>query len=131
MSIFVKKSRKSTVSQGILRVQNNNKGERKMSVKKINQQEFENAKRNEGLLLLDFYADWCGPCKMVAPVVEEIAELRGDVFVAKINVDEEEALARSLGIVSIPTLMVFRDGKLHKQAVGFRSKEELLRLLEG
>ena len=102
-----------------------------MSVKKINQQEFENAKRNEGLLLLDFYADWCGPCKMVAPVVEEIAELRGDVFVAKINVDEEEALARSLGIVSIPTLMVFRDGKLDKQAVGYRSKEELLRLLEG
>ena len=102
-----------------------------MSVRKINQQEFENAKRNEGLLLLDFYADWCGPCKMVAPVVEEIAELRNDVFVAKINVDEEEALARSLGIVSIPTLMVFRDGKLDKQAVGYRSKEELLRLLEG
>ena len=102
-----------------------------MSVRKINQQEFENAKRNEGLLLLDFYADWCGPCKMVAPVVEEIAELRSDVFVANINVDEEEALARSLGIVSIPTLMVFRDGKLDKQAVGYRSKEELLRLLEG
>ena len=102
-----------------------------MSALSVNKNNFDQIKASENRVLLDFYADWCGPCKMVAPVVEEIAELRGDVFVAKINVDEEEALARSLGIVSIPTLMVFRDGKLHKQAVGFRSKEELLRLLEG
>ena len=101
-----------------------------MSVKKINQQEFENAKRNEGLLLLDFYADWCGPCKMVAPVVEEIAELRGDVFVAKINVDEEEALARSLGIVSIPTLIVMENGQPIQTAVGYRPKDDILKLLK-
>ena len=102
-----------------------------MSVKKINQNEFESAKGKEGLILLDFYADWCGPCRMVAPVVEEVATLRKDVFVAKVNVDEEEALARSFGIVSIPTLMVFKNGKLHKQAVGFRAKEQVLELLEG
>ena len=101
-----------------------------MSVKKINQQEFENAKRNEGLLLLDFYADWCGPCKMVAPVVEEIAELRGDVFVAKINVDEEEALARSLGIVSIPTLILMEKGQPVQTAVGYRPKDDILKLLK-
>ena len=102
-----------------------------MSVRKINQQEFENAKRNEGLLLLDFYADWCGPCKMVAPVVEEIAELRNDVFVAKINVDEEEALAEAFGVYSIPTLIVMKNGEVVRQTSGARPKAQLLALLEG
>ncbi|MBE6578387.1 MAG: thioredoxin [Ruminococcaceae bacterium] len=101
-----------------------------MSVKKLTSEQFEIARKEEGLILLDFYADWCGPCRMVAPVVEEVAQLRGDVLVGKINVDDEEALAREFGIVSIPTLIVLKNGKIHKQAVGVRSKEQILELLE-
>lgn len=102
-----------------------------MSVKKLNREEFEKARKEEGLILLDFYADWCGPCRMVAPVVEEVSALREDVLVGKINVDDEEALAREFGIVSIPTLIVLKNGQVHKQVVGVRSKEQILELLKG
>lgn len=102
-----------------------------MSVKKLNREEFEKARKEEGLILLDFYADWCGPCRMVAPVVEEVSQLREDVLVGKINVDDEEALAREFGIVSIPTLIVLKNGQVHKQVVGVRSKEQILELLKG
>ncbi len=102
-----------------------------MSVKKLNREEFEKARKEEGLILLDFYADWCGPCRMVAPVVEEVSQLREDVLVGKINVDDEESLAREFGIVSIPTLIVLKNGKIHKQVVGVRTREQILELLEG
>ena len=102
-----------------------------MSVKKLNREEFEKARKEEGLILLDFYADWCGPCRMVAPVVEEVSQLREDVLVGKINVDDEESLAREFGIVSIPTLIVLKNGKIHKQVVGVRNREQILELLEG
>ena len=102
-----------------------------MSVKKLSREEFEKARKEEGLILLDFYADWCGPCRMVAPVVEEVSQLREDVLVGKINVDDEEALAREFGIVSIPTLIVLKNGQVHKQVVGVRSKEQILELLKG
>ncbi len=102
-----------------------------MSVKKLNREEFEKARKEEGLILLDFYADWCGPCRMVAPVVEEVSALREDVLVGKINVDDEEALAREFGIVSIPTLIVLKNGQVHKQVVGVRSREQILELLKG
>ena len=102
-----------------------------MSVKKLNREEFEKARKEEGLILLDFHADWCGPCRMVAPVVEEVSQLREDVLVGKINVDDEEALAREFGIVSIPTLIVLKNGQVHKQVVGVRSKEQILELLKG
>lgn len=102
-----------------------------MSVKKLNREEFEKARKEEGLILLDFYADWCGPCRMVAPVVEEVSQLREDVLVGKINVDDEEALAREFGIVSIPTLIVLKNGQVHKQVVGVRSREQILELLKG
>ncbi len=101
-----------------------------MSVKKFNREEFEIAKKEAGVILLDFYADWCGPCRMVAPVVEEVSKLRKDVLVGKINVDDEEALAREFEIVSIPTLIVLKNGKVHKKVVGARNKEQLLALLE-
>ena len=101
-----------------------------MSVKKFNREEFEIAKKEAGVILLDFYADWCGPCRMVAPVVEEVSKLRKDVLVGKINVDDEEALAREFEIVSIPTLIVLKSGKVHKKVVGARNKEQLLALLE-
>ena len=102
-----------------------------MSVKQLNREEFEKARKEEGLILLDFYADWCGPCRMVAPVLEEVSQLRKDVLVGKINVDDEEALAREFGIVSIPTLIVLKNGKIQKQVAGVRTREQILELLEG
>lgn len=83
----------------------------------------------KGLALVDFYANWCGPCKMVAPIVAEIAEERSDVVVGKVNVDDSMELARQYNIVSIPTLIVFKDGKPAAQVVGYRSKQEILEML--
>ena len=80
-------------------------------------------------VLLDFYADWCGPCLMVGPIVSEIAEERSDVKVGKINVDEQPELAAQFGVMSIPMLAVMKDGKVVNQAVGARSKEQILAML--
>ena len=80
-------------------------------------------------VLLDFYADWCGPCLMVGPIVSEIAEERSDVKVGKINVDEQPELAAQFGVMSIPMLAVIKDGKVVNQAVGARSKEQILAML--
>lgn len=80
-------------------------------------------------VLMDFWASWCGPCRMVAPILEEIAEERGDVKVVKINVDEEQELAMQFRIASIPTLMVVKDGKIVNQAVGARPKQAILEML--
>ena len=79
--------------------------------------------------MVDFYADWCGPCKMVAPIVAQIAEERTDVVVGKVNVDDSMELARMYKVVSIPTLIVFKDGKASAQMVGFGSKQEILEML--
>ena len=81
-------------------------------------------------VLLDFWATWCGPCQMIGPIVHEIAEQNENIKVGKVNVDEEMKLAMKFGIQSIPTLVVIKDGKLTAQAVGFRSKEQILELLE-
>ena len=82
-----------------------------------------------GTVLVDFWASWCGPCKMIAPIVEEIAAERPDITVGKVNVDEEMDLARRFGIASIPTILVFKNGELSKTSIGYCSKEELLALL--
>ena len=80
-------------------------------------------------VLLDFWASWCGPRRMIAPTVEEIAAERPDIKVGKVNVDEQAGLAATFGIVSIPTLVVLKNGKVTNQLVGVRPKEEILKML--
>ena len=102
-----------------------------MSVININQATFEGEVLNsEKKVLVDFWAPWCGPCRMVSPIVDAIAEERDDVKVGKVNVDDEEALAVRFGIMSIPTLLVFEGGKVVKSAIGARSKDEILKMLD-
>ena len=96
-----------------------------MSVQKLNQNNFNKAIAN-GTALVDFYADWCGPCRMVSPIVDEIAEERRDITVGKVNVDDENALAMKYGVMSIPTLIVFKDGQEKTRIVGARPKDAIL-----
>ena len=78
---------------------------------------------------MDFWAPWCGPCRMVAPLVEEIAKERSDIKVVKINLDEEQELAKQFGVMSIPTLVVMKDGKIVNQVTGARPKAQILAML--
>ena len=101
-----------------------------MAVHSVNQENFEAVKKNEKVVLLDFYADWCGPCRMVSPIIDEIAEERDDLFVGKINVDEQPALAAEFGIVSIPTLVVMKNGEVVHQVSGARPKAQILAMVD-
>ena len=80
-------------------------------------------------VLIDFYAVWCGPCKMVSPIVDEIADEKADIKVCKVDVDKEPELAQAFGVASIPTLVVVNNGKVASQAVGYRPKEDILSML--
>lgn len=101
-----------------------------MSVLKVNKNNFDQVLHSEKKVLLDFYADWCGPCRMVSPIVDEIADEREDILVAKINVDDEQEIAQQFGVVSIPTLVVMQNGKVIHQSSGARPKANILSLLE-
>ena len=102
-----------------------------MSVLKINKNNFDEVKASDKPLLLDFYADWCGPCRMVSPLVDEIAEEIPQYLVGKINVDEEPELAQAFGVISIPYLVVMKNGQIVNQSAGARPKAQILAMLEG
>ena len=100
-----------------------------MSVIKVTKENFESVKSGEKKVLLDFYADWCGPCRMVLPIVDEIAKEREDLLVGKINVNENPDLAREFGVMSIPMLVVMKNGKVLKSSVGAKNKAQILELV--
>ena len=101
-----------------------------MSAININKNNFRNeVLDSEKPVLLDFWASWCGPCRMVGPIVDEIADERGDIRVGKVNVDEQPELAAQFGVMSIPTLVVMKGGKVANQMVGARPKSQILAML--
>ena len=101
-----------------------------MSVIKVDNNNFEQVKASEKTVLLDFYADWCGPCRMVSPIVDEIAEENPQYLVGKINVDEEPDLAGRFGVMSIPTLVVLKNGEVVNRSMGAKPKKQILAMLE-
>ena len=100
-----------------------------MSVISVSKANFEQIKNSEKTVLLDFYADWCGPCRMVSPIVDEIAEENPQYLIGKINVDDEPELAAAFAVSSIPTLVVMKDGKIVNQSTGARPKAQILAML--
>lgn len=101
-----------------------------MSVLEINKENFDLVKNSNKKVLLDFFAEWCGPCRMVSPLVDQIAEENPQYLVGKINVDNEPELAQEFGVVSIPTLVVIENGKIINQSAGAKPKAQILAMLE-
>ena len=102
-----------------------------MRAVKINEANFrEEVLESENTVLLDFWASWCGPCRMIGPIVDEIAGERSDIKVCKINVDEEPHLAARYNVMSIPTLMVMQGGQVKERSSGAKSKAKILQMLE-
>ena len=101
-----------------------------MSVLIVNKENFDSVKNSSKPVLLDFYADWCGPCRMVSPIVEEIAEENPQYLIGKINVDREPELAQRFKVMSIPTLAVLKNGEIIRQSAGARPKAEILSMLK-
>ncbi|MBR4099827.1 MAG: thioredoxin [Clostridia bacterium] len=101
-----------------------------MSVLQLTKENFGEAKNSEKTVLLDFYADWCGPCRMVSPLVDEIANENPQYLVCKINVDAEPELAGAFEVMSIPTLVVMKNGQIVNKSTGARPKTQILAMLE-
>ena len=96
----------------------------------IGKNNFEEIKKNDKPVLIDFYANWCGPCKMLSPIIDEIAEERDDIIVGKVNVDSEPELAEQFGVFSIPTIVILKNGEVAHQSAGARPKAQILQLLD-
>ena len=127
---MVMSSQKRNKIQIIIKPQRNDREDYKMTAININKNNFQNEIMNsEKPVLLDFWAPWCAPCRMLAPVVEEIASERADIKVGKINIDEQSELANKFGIMSIPTLVVMKNGKIIQQVSGVRPKNAILEML--
>lgn len=135
-SIFINK-KGTEVIQGeskqtnIINENNESKEEESMNVIKVNDSTFEQEVLNSNIpVLIDFYADWCGPCKMLSPTVDEVASENDDIKVVKINVDESQEVAIKYQIMSIPTLVVIKNGKEVNRSVGVIDKEEILSMIK-
>lgn len=100
-----------------------------MSVLSVTKSNFEEVKKSEKPVLLDFYADWCGPCRMVSPLVDEIAKENPQYLVGKVNVDSEPELAAEFGVESIPMLVVMKNGEIVNKSVGARPKAQIIAML--
>jgi thioredoxin 1 len=96
-----------------------------MAIVNVTDQSFANEVEGSGTVLVDFWAPWCGPCKMIAPILEELDKEIGDLKIAKVNVDDNPEAASRFGVMSIPTLIVFKDGQPVDKVVGFQSKDAL------
>ena len=102
-----------------------------MAVVKLTSENFEKEIKNfEGVALIDFYADWCGPCKMVSPVIDDIANSQDKYKICKVNVDDESALASAFSVMSIPTLVVIKNGEIADTHIGLAGKSKILAMLE-
>ncbi len=102
-----------------------------MEIIELTKENYEEAVMKSDIpVLIDFWASWCGPCRMLSPVVDEIAEERDDIKVCKVNVDEEDALAAEFGVMSIPTLVLIKNGKVKITSVGYKPKKDILALLD-
>ncbi|MBR4345050.1 MAG: thioredoxin [Lachnospiraceae bacterium] len=101
-----------------------------MAVISITEKNFEEIRNSQKTVLIDFFADWCGPCKMVSPIVDKIAEEYPEYIVGKVNVDDEPDLAESFGVMSIPTLVVLKEGEVAAKQVGVQPKEKILEMLK-
>lgn len=117
------------LSLGVFTFNDLNAQTEKSNIKSLNQSNF-NSSIKTGLVLVDFYADWCGPCKMVSPIVDELSEQMNDIKFRKVNVDEENNLAMRYNVRSIPTLVIFKDGQEVDRMVGFAPKARLQTWLE-
>ena len=127
---MVMSSQKRNKIQIIIKPQRNDKEDYKMTAININKNNFQNEVMNSDKpVLLDFWAPWCAPCRMVVPIIEEIAGERPDIRVGKINVDEQPELASEFSIMSIPTLVVMKNGKIVQQVSGARPKNAILEML--
>ncbi len=101
-----------------------------MAVVKVTKDNFNEIKNSEKTVLLDFYADWCGPCRMVGPIIDEIAQENPQYLVGKINVDEQPELASAFSVMSIPTLVVLSGGEIVTKSMGAKPKQQILNMLE-
>ena len=126
------KSHKIALKKGIILIQRSKqKGKINMAIIDITKDNFDTeVLQSDKTVLLDFWADWCGPCRMLAPTIHEIADERPDIKVGKVNVDNDPSLAEKFGIFSIPTLIVIKDGKVVSQTAGMRPKAAVLALLD-
>ena len=100
-----------------------------MKVKEIQEKEWKKIIEQKGKILVDCYAPWCGPCKLLSPIIDELAEETKNCKFYKINVDDAEAISREYGVMSIPTILLFEDGELKEKTIGLKSKEELKKII--